>query len=95
MPNTRREIYIRLMRFEEARNKLLAEIEKAFLDGVKEIEVIHGIGSYTLHDMVLEECKRIAYLKPISATFHPNPGSTLFEVLSPEPHEMSAYIERS
>lgn len=66
-------IYIRKLRYQEAKNRLLHELDKAFANGYLEAEIIHGIGTYTLRKMVEEEIAKLDYVRPCS--HQPNPGA--------------------
>lgn len=89
-----RQIYIRQMRYEEARAKLLQEIEMAFADGIEILEIVHGIGSYTLAQMVKRECQKIPYLVLKEDLFYFNPGSVRYEVLIPHKDKLKTYLEK-
>lgn len=83
-----RTIYLRKLRYEEARSKLLSELEKAFMAGETCVEVVHGIGTYTLKKMVEKEVAQIDYVDILESQ---NPGSALLEVYPPEPHILRQY----
>lgn len=87
-------IYIRKLRFEEARRKFLREIEQAFLAGESEVEVIHGIGTYTLRRMVEDEAGRLDYVYVQDTTGHLNPGSVRLTLLSPGQDMLNKYLVR-
>lgn len=69
------------MRYEEAKIFFREELEKYFMKGVEVIEVIHGIGTYALRNMIIDEIKMLDYVKIIDSQ---NPGSILLELLVPE-----------
>lgn len=79
------------MRFDEARNKLLSEIEQHFFAGEREVEIIHGIGNYVLRNMTLAELAKIDYVRINSNSFNPNPGSLKVDLLVPDPGTMATY----
>jgi dsDNA-specific endonuclease/ATPase MutS2 len=85
------QIYIRQMRFDEARNKLLSEIERFFFAGESEVEIVHGIGNYILRKMVLSELARLDYVTVNDSGFNPNPGSLKVKLLVPDPGMLSTY----
>ena len=58
-----KEIYIRKLPLEEARELFLRELEKAFIRGYTHIQVIHGIGKGVLKNMIEEELTKISYAK--------------------------------
>lgn len=72
------------MRFEEARKKLLNEIESAFFNRYDYLEVIHGIGTYTLRKMVEAEAAKIDYIELVDDSFNLNPGTIKIRLLIPE-----------
>lgn len=79
------------MRFDEARNKLLSEIERLFFAGVSEVEVVHGIGNYILRKMAVTELGKLDYVKIHADSFNPNPGSLKVTLLVPDPGLMQNY----
>lgn len=85
------QIYIRQMRFDEARNKLLADIEKFFFAGETEVEIVHGIGNYILRKMVIAELAKLDYVRINDSGFNPNPGSLKVQLLSPDPGILETY----
>jgi dsDNA-specific endonuclease/ATPase MutS2 len=85
------QIYIRQMRFDEARNKLLAEIERFFFAGESEVEVVHGIGNYILRKMAIAELKKLDYVSIDESGFNPNPGSLKVRLMTPDPGIFATY----
>ena len=69
------------MRYHEAKSYFRTELEKYFYRGCEVVEVVHGIGTYTLRNMILEEIKHLDYVNIIESS---NPGSLLLELLVPE-----------
>lgn len=91
-----RIIYIRKLSYNEAKEKLIKEIQEAFLNGEKEIEVIHGIGEGILKKMTIEYVKSQTYLKLIESPdfVYNNPGSTRIEILSPDKETIQKYLKK-
>lgn len=87
----RATIYIRQLRYEEAKNVLLRELDRAFCAGYEEVEIIHGIGTYTLRKMAEQELKKLDYVDPIPAQM--NPGSLVVRLLIPNKSELKKYME--
>jgi dsDNA-specific endonuclease/ATPase MutS2 len=85
------QIYIRQMRYDEARNKLLQEIEKFFYQGVSELEIVHGIGNYILRRMAEKELAALDYVQILEAGYYPNPGSMRVRLLIPDPGVLETY----
>jgi dsDNA-specific endonuclease/ATPase MutS2 len=85
------QIYIRQMRFDEARNKLLSEIEHHFFAGETEVEVVHGIGDYVLRKMAIAELSQLDYVRVEDSGFNPNPGSLKVRLLVPDPGLLERY----
>ncbi len=79
------------MRYDEARNKLLHDIESFFFQGVAEVEVVHGIGDYILRRMAEKELAALDYVKVIEGGFYPNPGSMRVQLLIPDPGVLDSY----
>jgi len=84
------QIYIRQMRFEEARQKLLQEIENHFFAGHSEVEIIHGIGNYILRRMAEQELGKLDYVR-LSDSYQSNPGSLRVTLLTPDPGILESY----
>lgn len=84
------QIYIRRLRFDEARNKLLNEIERFFFAGEKEVEIVHGIGDYVLRRMVEDELSKLDYVR-LNDSYHTNPGSLRVTLLNPDPGVLERY----
>jgi DNA-nicking Smr family endonuclease len=89
-----REVYIRKMRFEEARRKLERELDKAFLEGETLVEVVHGVGEEVLKKMTIEFVSSRDYLRifQVPSFIHQNPGSTKVEILSPSKKDLKKYM---
>ncbi|HRP70750.1 MAG TPA: Smr/MutS family protein [Turneriella sp.] len=85
------EIYIRQMHFEDAKHKLLSEIEHLFFEGVCEVEIIHGIGNYILRKMVIAELSKLDYVHLDENHFNPNPGSLRATLLVPDENLLERY----
>lgn len=85
------QIYIRQMRFDEARNKLLAEIERLFFAGEPEVEIVHGIGNYVLRNMAIKELEKLDYVELSAGGYNPNPGSLKVKLLVPDAGVMERY----
>ncbi|MDH4199009.1 MAG: Smr/MutS family protein [Spirochaetia bacterium] len=79
--NNLKSIYIRKMRFTEAKLHFRNELEKCFYFGDRFVEVIHGIGTYTLRNMVIDEVGKLDYVSIIESY---NPGSLILELDVPE-----------
>ncbi|TGN20169.1 Smr/MutS family protein [Leptospira idonii] len=87
-----RTIYIRKLRFEEARLKLEKEINDAFMDGEQFVEILHGIGEGILQRMAIDYVESCDFLKLVDRDpmFRGNPGATQVEILAPS----KEYINR-
>ena len=85
------QIYIRQMRFDEARNKLLSEVERLFFAGESEAEIVHGIGNYVLRKMAISELKKLDYVIIDESGFNPNPGSLKIRLMIPDPGILERY----
>ena len=90
--NEIKTVHIRKLRFEEARRKLLAEIESAFVNGVSLLEVVHGVGTYTLRRMVETEVEKLDYVRVRDNDFNANPGTLKLEILLPEQNILKEYF---
>ena len=89
------EIYIRKMRYEEAKIKLDREMHAAFLDGETLVEVIHGIGEGKLRQLTLDYVKENDFLRLFHTSgFIPeNPGSTKIEILAPTKQDLKRWMK--
>ena len=76
------EIYIRKLRYEEAKRLLIREIESFFYQGVEDVSIVHGVGDYILRNMVLQELAKIDYVQILEQA-HFNPGSLKVRLLIP------------
>ncbi len=82
------------MNYEEAKAKLLHDIEKYFFAGVEEVKIIHGIGTYTLRKMVLESIAEIDHAQIIQNKFVFNdPGSIRIRLLVPDEELLNSVKE--
>lgn len=67
------------MRVEEAREAVIACLDRALLDGFDRVEVIHGIGTGRVKAAALEQIRRIGTVRHVRP--HPrNPGVTIVEL---------------
>lgn len=87
-------IYIRKLKYEEARIKLEREIHNAFTEGVNLVEVIHGIGEGKLKRLTEEFAENTDFLKLVRTDewILPNPGATRIEILGPAKQDLKQYI---
>ncbi|MEM7180587.1 MAG: Smr/MutS family protein [Spirochaetota bacterium] len=90
-----REIYIRKMRYDAAKQKLEREIHAAFIDGETMIQVVHGIGEGKLKQLTEEFVARSDFLKLYNTEkwLIPNPGVTKIEVLGPSKEDLKKYLQ--
>ena len=86
------EIYIRKLKYEEAKKKLLLEIENLFFQGISEASIIHGIGNYILRDMVVQEIAKLDYVE-IREAAHFNPGELRIRLLIPSKEVLKSYYK--
>lgn len=86
-------IYIRKLRYDQAKEKFLTSLEKAFLAGETIVEVVHGVGTYALRTMIIEELKSIDYASAIETGFAMNPGTIRIELYPPDSSVLRKYID--
>lgn len=84
------QIYIRQLRYDEARQKLLSEIERLFFAGVREVEIVHGIGDYILRRMAQAELQKLDYVR-INTEWNANPGILRVTLLTPDEGILAEY----
>ena len=73
-------IYLRQLRYYEAEEKLIKEIDQAFVKGYSQVEVIHGLSGGTLRKLtrtVAEAHPLVESIMPFQSRLHHNPGSTI------------------
>lgn len=78
-----REIYIRRMKPAEARLKLEAELNRAFMDGEERVLVIHGIGRGVLKDVTREVVAGYDFCDIFETFLSDNPGATQVNLYPP------------
>lgn len=88
-----REIYIRKLRYEDAKQKLEREIHNAFMEGETLIEVVHGIGEGKLKQLTLDVAVTMDFIRvcEYGDLIYTNPGSTKLEILSPGKQNLKRY----
>lgn len=79
------------MRYDEARTKLLNEIESLFFSGAPEVEVVHGIGNYILRRMAEQELGALDYVEILKPGYYANPGAMRVRLLVPDPGKLQNY----
>ena len=87
-----REIRIRQMRYEEARMKLEAELNDAFIAGELRVSVLHGIGTGVLKKMTAEAVRECGYARVVTTLVNENPGVTLVDLDPPDRSAMGRYM---
>jgi DNA-nicking Smr family endonuclease len=90
-----REIRIRQLRYDDAREKLEREIQEAYVAGETHIEILHGIGEGILKKMAIDYVKSQDYLKLLErpSMLRQNPGTTQVEILAPSPEVIRKYMK--
>ena len=78
------------MRYEEAKSFFVHEMESAFYEGIEEVKVIHGVGTYALRNMVLAEVEKVDYIE-ILPQMH-NPGTIRLKLLVPDIELRKKYL---
>lgn len=88
-----KEIYIRKMRYEEAKYKLERELQDAFMEGETLVNVVHGIGEGKLKQLTIEIANSYDYLKIVNteAFIAPNPGTTKIEIMGIDKQDLKRY----
>lgn len=80
-----REIYIRRMKPSEARPRLEAELNRAFMDGLERVRVVHGIGDGVLRRLVREVVAEYDFCAVFESPLSEleNPGATQVDLYPP------------
>ena len=76
-------IYIRKLSYPDAKQKLLQGIESFFFSGCEIVKVVHGVGTYTLRNMAIQELSKLDYVEIIEDPFSMNPGELKVRLLIP------------
>lgn len=88
-----REIRIREMHYEEAMRKLESELQDAFLQGERQVSVLHGIGTGTLKKMTARVVSESGFAELVrDQGLYRNPGVTLVNLHPPGNHRLKQYI---
>ena len=87
------EIYIRKLRYEEAKYKLERELQDAFMAGETIVQVVHGIGEGKLKQLTLDVASGYDFLKVINTEsfIAPNPGVTKLEIMGLDKQDLKRY----
>ncbi len=88
-----KEIYIRKMRYEEAKYKLERELNDAFMEGETLVQVVHGIGEGKLKQLTLAIASGYDFLRIVNTESYiaPNPGVTKFEIMGLDKQDLKRY----
>lgn len=78
-----REIYIRRMKPYEARLKLEEELNRAFMDGIERVQIVHGIGAGVLRDLTREVVGAYDFCDIFETVLSDNPGVTQVDLYPP------------
>jgi len=78
-------IYIRKLRYKDAEEKLERELHQAFLAGINFVQIVHGVGSGKLKELVENTIDRVDFAKIIrDGSVLENPGTTHIELYPPD-----------
>ncbi|MCB1174453.1 MAG: hypothetical protein KDK39_12855 [Leptospiraceae bacterium] len=88
------EIRIRKMRYTDARAVLIQELNAAFVAGKTRVRIIHGIGSYQLHDLTRQVVQELGLGNVVDNPLEANPGTTLVDLNPPDSMSMRTYLKR-
>lgn len=80
------------MSYAEAEKKLEKEIHSALCKGKKYIEIIHGVGTYTLRKMVIKYLMSLDFVKILPEESSFNPGTLKIELDIPEKKVLDSYF---
>ena len=88
-------IYIRKMRYEDARKKLETEVQAAFLRGETWLEIVHGIGEGKLRQLVVDffsASDSLGEVETAPENTWVNPGSTMVRLYPPSRMNLRQYL---
>ncbi len=86
------EIRIRKLRYEEARRKLIAGLNDAFMASKTRVTVIHGIGTGELKAMTRRVVAELGIGRIVEDPIDSNPGVTLVDLSPPDAKTMRSYL---
>jgi hypothetical protein len=88
-----KEIYIRKLRYDEAKYKLERELQEAFMEGETLVQVVHGIGEGKLKQLTLDIANGYDFLRIINTESYiaPNPGVTKLEIIGLDKQDLKRY----
>jgi len=86
-----REIRIRLMSYDEARDKLEMELNEAFMAGETRVQVLHGIGTGALKRLTEKTVRGYDFASLVEDPAVYNPGVTLVDLLPPSKSDLRKY----
>ena len=84
-------IYLRKLRVAEARRTLLKELDAYFMKGINNVDIVHGVGTYTIRNMVREEITKIDYAVIVEDDYQQNYGITRVKLLCPSEDILKSY----
>lgn len=88
-----KEIYIRKLRYEVARDKLERELQIAFMEGETMVQVVHGIGEGKLKQLTFDIANSYDFIRIINTENYitPNPGVTKLEIMGLDKQDLKRY----
>lgn len=88
-----REIRIRQMSYIDARSKLEAELNEAFMRSERRVLVVHGVGQGKLKALVQDVARGYDFCRLVDPAnlAHYNPGCTVIDIDSPDRADIRRY----
>lgn len=93
-PQGRFEIRLRKLSYGQARDKLVSQLNTAFIKGIKRVFVIHGIGEGKLKELTANVVKELNLGSIVEQTMEYNPGVTIIDLNPPDPGKLKQYMKR-
>ena len=82
---TPHEIHIRRLSYQDAKRKLVREVESLFFKGIERVRIVHGVGGYVLRNMAIRELSARDYVQIIEGDIpHQNAGQLEIRLLLPD-----------
>lgn len=88
-----REIHIRRMSYQDAKQKLETELNEAFMQGESRVDIVHGIGQGKLKAMAMQIVRESNFcsLIPEERILYRNPGVLPVDLFPPDRATMRMY----
>lgn len=87
------EIRIRKLSYVDAKQKLIAQLNSAFIQGKKRVHVIHGVGEGKLKAMTANVVTELCLGSIVEDPLEYNPGVTIVDLNPPDDSALRRYMK--